>query len=460
MNKFQSYLIFLCVTLLFGCTSVRTPMLAPDVKLPEKWTVISEASVKEQETWWKNFNDPQLDALIDQALRTNNDFTAAAIRVRRAQLQAGLVDTNRTPSVAVGANVGLSHTFNPPATYHSSGMSSSMSYELDLWGKLSSQRDTAHWEAQATDADCRAFGLSLLGTTARLYWQIAYLNQLLTLNAADIDSAEKTLALTRTRYKAGAVSALNTAQAELNLSSQQAFRTQLVQQRVEARHALAILFNQPPQSDIVDPSALPNTLLPAVAAGLPAEVLANRPDLHAAELRLRSSLANVDITRTSFYPTLNLTGSLGTTSTTLINFLQNPIATLGAGLSLPFIQWNTTQLAIRVSKTQYEEAVVNYRQRLYVALAEVEDSLSARTQLMAEETQLALARSQAQRAESIAHTRFKAGFTDVQLWLDAQASFRSAERSVVLNRLNQLNNQVNLYKALGIGAASDRIACK
>jgi NodT family efflux transporter outer membrane factor (OMF) lipoprotein len=415
---------------------------------------------KDQVPWWKKFNDPQLDSLIDQALRSNNDFKAAIIRVRRAQLQAGLEDTNRTPSIAVGTSTGISHTFDPQATYHSSGMSSSMSYELDLWGKLSAQRDAAHWEAQATDADCQAFALSLLGTTARLYWQVAYLNQLLTLNTADIDSAEKTLNLTKAKYNAGAVSAINTVQAELNLSTQQAFRTQLVQQRVEARHALAILFNQPPQSDVVDPSMLPNNPLPTIAAGLPADVLANRPDLHAAELRLRSSLNNVDITRTSFYPTLSLTGSFGTVSTSLLNLLQNPIATLGAGLSLPFIQWNSTQLAIRVSKVQYEEAVVNYRQRLYTALAEVEDSLSARMQLMEEEKKLVLAKSQARRAESIAHTRFKAGFTDVQLWLDAQASLRSAERSIAINRLNQLNNQVNLYKSLGLGAKSSNINCE
>jgi NodT family efflux transporter outer membrane factor (OMF) lipoprotein len=458
-NKSLLYLLVLSLALLDACTHARGPLTPPQVQMPEKWDTNSDALVKEQVSWWKNFNDPQLDGLIERALLTNNDFAAAVIRVRRAQLQAGLVDTNRTPSIAAGANVGLNHTFNPQATNYTSGVSASMNYELDLWGKLSSQRDAAHWEAQASDADCKAFAISLLGTTTRLYWQLAYLNQLLSLNTADIDSAEKTLALTKARYKAGAVSALNTVQAELNVSIQQASRTQLIQQRVEARHALAILFNQPPQSDVVDPPALPNLPLPAVAAGLPAEILANRPDLRATELRLRESLVNVDVTRKSFYPTVNLTSSIGTASSALLSFLQNPIATLGAGLSLPFIQWNTTKLAIRVSKTQYEEAVVNYRQHLYIALAEVEDSLSARAQLMAEESKLVLARSQAQHAESISHVRFKAGFTDVQLWLDAQASLRGVERSVVLNRLNQLNNQVNLYKALGLGASSNSISC-
>jgi NodT family efflux transporter outer membrane factor (OMF) lipoprotein len=459
MRQDSRYLILAAFVTLAGCGSMQTPWKAPEVSVPEKWSAVTDPSIKESESWWKNFDDPQLDALVDQALHANNDFAAAAIRVRRAQLQAGLVDTNRTPSVTVGASTVTTHTFDPSATSHSSGASAALSFELDLWGKLASQRDAAHWEAQATEADCRAFALSLVGSTTRLYWQLAYLNQLLALNASDIEYAQQTLALVRAKYAAGAVSALNTAQAELDLATQEAGRTQLVQQRVEARNALAILLNQPPESDVAEPPELSKAPLPSVSAGIPAEILANRPDLHAAELRLRESLVNVDVTRTSFYPTFTLTGSLGTASTTLVNLLRNPIATLGAGLSLPFVQWNTMQLSVRVSQTQYEEAVVNYRQRLYTALAEVENSLSARTQMVAEEEKLRLAVTQAQRAESIARFRFKSGFTDLQQWLYAQSSLRNAERSLILNRLNQLNNMVNLYKALGLGAASNPIGC-
>lgn len=448
-----------CVGVLAGCGSLRAPWQAPEVPVPTKWSVVTDASIREPDSWWKNFDDPQLDALVDQALRANNDFAVAAIRVRRAQLQAGLVDTNQTPAVAVGASVVATRTFDPPATNHSGGVSAALSFEVDLWGKLASQRDAARWEAQATEADCQAFALSLVGSTTHLYWQLAYLNQLLTLNAGDIDYARQTLTLVRAKYAAGALSALNTAQAELDLATQEASRTQLIQQRVETRHALAILLNLPPESDVAELSELSNAPMPPVAAGIPAEILANRPDMNAAEWRLRESLANVDVARTSFYPAFTLTGSLGTASTTLVNLLRNPIATLGAGLSLPFVQWNTMQLSIRVSETQYEEAVVNYRQRLYTALAEVENSLSARTQLLAEEEKLRLAVAHARRAESIAKFRFQSGFTDLQQWLYAQAGLRNAERSLVLNRLNQLNNMVSLYKSLGLGARTEPLSC-
>mgnify|MGYP000205653070 CR=1 FL=1 len=460
MNIYLRCLALAGFTLLAACSSLPEAGKDPEAQLPSRWATAGTSNIKEAETWWKNFGDPRLDRLIEQSLRRNNDFATATIRVRRAQLQAAQIDTNLTPSLAIGASSARTRRFDPAATFDSSGINGSLSFELDFWGKLASQRAAAHFEARASEGDCRAFALSLLGTTTQLYWQLAYLNTLLALGAADISYAGQTLALTQARYAAGAISGLNLAQAELNLSSQEAALTQLVQQRIETRHALALLLNHPPGTDVVEPLELQSALLPGIDAGIPADILASRPDLHAAEYRLRATLANIDYTRAYFYPSFSLTGSLGTSSTALLNFVQNPVAMLGVGLSLPFIQWNTTQLAIRVSKTQHEEAVINYRQRLHAALAEVEGSLSARTQLQAAAEKLGQAMAQARRAEAIAQVRFKAGSTDVQLWLDAQARLRSVERSVILNRLNQLNNQASLYRALGLGAGSELLSCR
>ncbi|MBS1143281.1 MAG: efflux system, outer rane lipoprotein, NodT family [Proteobacteria bacterium] len=460
MKNFPRSFLLAFFVLLPACTSLPMAGKDPELQIPERWATPSTDAIASPDTWWKNFGDPRLDELIDQALRRNNDFATATIRVRRAQLQAAQVDTNLTPNVAVGANSARSRRFDPTANFDSSGVGASLSFELDFWGKLASQRAAAHLEAKASEADCRAFAISLLGTTTQLYWQLAYLNKLLALSAADIAYAEQTLALTRSRYTAGAISGLNMAQAELNLSTQEAARTQLVQQQIETRHALALLLNHPPETEIVEPSALESAMLPEVAAGLPADILASRPDLHSAEYRLRATLANIDYTRAYYYPSFSLTGSVGTSSAALLEFLKNPVATLGVGLTLPFIQWNTTRLAIRVSETQHEEAVINYRQRLYNALAEVEGSLSARTQLRAAAEKLNQSMEQARRAEAIAQTRFKSGSTDVQLWLDAQARLRTVERSLVFNRLSQLNNQATLYRALGLGAGSERVGCR
>jgi NodT family efflux transporter outer membrane factor (OMF) lipoprotein len=439
-------------TLLAGCAEWRKGAL-PTVPMPASWTsgTSSTASLdaSTQSQWWRGFNDPLLEQLIDDALRTNNDLAAAAIRVYRAQLLAGLADTNRLPNVALGASGSVTRALDAHRSTHLSGLSGSMSYEVDLWGKLAAQRDLARWQAEATQADLEAAQQSLIGTTAVLYWQIAYLNQQIALSDANIAYAVQTLDLVRSRYRAGAASALDVAQAEQGLALQRVEQTKLMQNRAESRNALAILFDRPPQQPAAERASLSNATLPGVDAGLPADLLGRRPDLRAAEFRLRESLAHVDVTRTSFYPSFKLTGELGTSSASLERWLQNPVATLGAGLALPLIQWNTMQLEIKVSRTQFEEAVVNFRQQLYVALSEVENALSGGEQLEQEAEQCALLLEKAQRAETLAKARFTAGATGVQPWLDQQQRLRDAQGAQAQNLLSQLINRVNLYRALG-----------
>src|SRR5690242_1521703 len=136
MKRWTRSLLLAALLLLSACSSVPTPCHAPAVVVPPAWSTATAGSIAEPERWWKNFADPRLDALVEQALASNNDFAAAVIRVRRAQLQAGLVDTNRTPSVAAGASTQTTRSFDPVATSHASGVSAALSYELDLWGKL------------------------------------------------------------------------------------------------------------------------------------------------------------------------------------------------------------------------------------------------------------------------------------------------------------------------------------
>lgn len=438
------------LALLSGCTSASRNAPPPAPELPAQWAgpVARQASAT-PDGWWRRFGDPMLDRLIDDALRTNNDLAAAAIRVYRAQLQAGLADTNLTPNVTLGATGNASRTLDTHQTRRTSGVTATLGYELDLWGKLAAQRDAARWELEATQADRDAARLALIGTTAALYWQLAYLKQQIAFGDANIAYAERTLKLVQSRHAAGATSGLDLAQAERNLAALRADQTQLIQQRTENRNALAILFGRPPQRQAAERDALPDTPLPEVAAGVPAELLGRRPDLRAAEFRLRESLANVDVTRTSFYPTFTLTGSVGTASTSLERVLQNPVATLGLGLALPFIQWNTMQLQIKVSKSQYEEAVVNFRQSLYRALGEVENALAARVQLDAEADERGRALALARRAETLAKARFAAGATGVQPWLDEQQRLRDAQSALARNQLGRLNNRMNLYQVLG-----------
>jgi NodT family efflux transporter outer membrane factor (OMF) lipoprotein len=450
---------FLGCVALAACTSGPTPWKQPALAIPPTWSNAAEGAIGQRQNWWQEINDPQLNALVDRVLRTNNDFAAAAIRVRRSQLLANLTGANAAPSLSAGASTGASRSFDPVSTQRSSESFASFNYEIDFWGKLASERAASRKEAQATQADCRAFADVLVGTTAKLYWQLAYLNQLLAMDDADIEYAEKTASLTYAKLDAGATSATNAADVEMNVMTLQSARRQVLQRRVEARNALAILFDQPPGIVNSEPLQLPEGPLPTIGAGLPAQILANRPDLRAAELRLREALDEVDVTRTSFYPTLSLTGNLGTASNSLVDVVRNPVATLGAGLALPFLGGPSMELATKVSQSQYEEAVLDFRQKLYAALAEVENDLSERVQGIADEETLRLEVEQARRAESIARARFEAGASDIQLWLDARQRVRAVERSLLANRLSQFDNLADLYRALGVGVSLDRTRC-
>jgi NodT family efflux transporter outer membrane factor (OMF) lipoprotein len=444
--------MLLAASLLSACSGlVRTPYVAPASNLPAQWSQQNHTQhTVDSSKWWQQFGDADLDHLIDDALRRNNDLAVATIKVKSAQLQAGIYSDARLPTLSSSTSTSYNRYLrNDRSSYKSSSTAVTLSYEADLWGKLGSQYDAKKWEAVATEQDRASTALTLIGTTANLYWQIAYLNQRLTLSADSIAYAEKTLALIRTQYQAGYVSSLEVLTAEQNLITQQSSDTELRQQMVEARNALAILFDGPPGTSYADPQRLPAHALPLLQAGLPADLLGRRPDLRAAELRLRESLATVDATRASYYPSLTLTGSAGGSSTGLRDVLLNPIGTLGAGLTLPFLQWTQMQLNIKVSQADYESAVVTFRQTLYAALADVENALSARTQY-AEQGRLLERNLEAARAsERLYEWRYRSGYAALKDWLDAQETRRTAEVSLALNRYNRLLNQMTLYQALG-----------
>ena len=449
--------------MLGGCASTFNAVFrTPALKLPAQYsqggavstplTAATPATPAPAGTpWWTRLNDPVLDQLVAEVLARNNNLAAATIRVRRAQLQAGLAEQALQPALAGSASMGTRRSLEGNASSsRSSGVTLSASYEIDLWNKLGSQREVARWEALASEQDRQSTRLALVATSARLYWQLAFVNQRLAANTQSIAYAQTTYQLVQTQYRAGAASGLEVAEAQQALASQQASQSALQQQAVEARTALALLLDSAPGSqEVSNPTALPVGELPALQAGLPASLLARRPDLRAAELRLRESFSKIDATRASYYPALSLTGSLGTSSTQLINLLQNPVAALCLGVSLPFLQRANMQLSIQVSETQYEEAVVNCRQTLYTALGDVDNALSSRQQLALQATRLEESLQAARTAERLYEARYLAGAAALKAWLDAQEKRRSADIALADNRLARLNSQLALYQALG-----------
>jgi len=445
-----------------GCASTfNRPYQAPVLTLPAQYSQASAATAADAAVlvapgaaWWTGFNDPELDRLVAEVLQRNNNLAAAAIRVRRAQLLAGLADNNLQPRFSGSVGTGASLPLEAGAvTTRSNSVSLGAAYEIDLWNRLGSLRDVARWEALATEQDRQSAALALVGTTAELYWQVGFLNQRLAANAESIAYAKTTFDLVQTQYRAGAVSGLEVAEAQQTLASQQASQSALLQLAVQARTALALLFDGPPGTSLSNPATLPVLTLPALDAGVPAALLGRRPDLRAAELRLRGTFTGIDAARASYYPALSLTGSLGSSSAQLSNVLQNPVGTLGLGMTLPFLQRTAMQLTISVSEAQYEEAVVNFRQTLYSALGDVENALSSRRQLAEQGLRLEETLQAARNAERLYEVRYRAGAATLKLWLDAQEKRRTADIAVAENRLARLKNQVAVYQAMGGDAA-------
>ena len=442
---------------LVGCAAVvKTPYQAPKVQIPNDFAnKQSKANQLEidvyADQWWTLFGDQQLNQLVNQVLQSNTDLVVAGINLRQARLRAGLAQDQQ--GIRVNSGVSTGHNFDLNSgndTSQGVSLSGGVSYEIDLFGKLARQTEASKWEALATEQDLQATGQSLIVTTANLYWQLGYLNERYSTAQQSLATTQKLYELVRTQYRAGAVSGLDLTQAEQAVQSQRASLSQIEQLRIEARTALAVLLHIPVQQlNIQEPQKLPKVNLPYIAAGLPAEILSRRPDLQASELRLRQTLSTKDATKASYYPSINLTGNLGSSSTSLSNLLQNPALSLGASLSLPFLQYNDMKKNIAISDLDYEKAIVQYRQTLYQAFADTENALSARTEL---DKQVALQQKNvelAEKTERLTEVRYRNGAIALRNLLDAQETTRNARLSLVLTKQSQYNAYVTLMQALG-----------
>ncbi|MGB3873767.1 MAG: efflux transporter outer membrane subunit [Stenotrophomonas sp.] len=455
--------------LVAGCATTPSADPAADLRVPAGYgrgDAIANAPVQAIErdltappadvradAWWQGFADPRLDQLIARALDGNTDLASAGLKLERARVQAGLAGTELWPQASGSVNANGSRSIDSGDDWsrnHSAG--ASLGWELDLWGKLRGQRDIARWEAQATAQDLQSTMFSLIGQSCELYWQLAYLNQAIASGQANLERLERTAALVQSQFDAGAVSRLEARQARQNIESQRAAQAQLEQQRVETRNALTVLLDGQPWPLADEPQNLDIAHSPAIAEGLPAELLARRPDLRAAELRLRQSLTGIKVTATSYYPSLSLTGSVGSSSPSLGDVLRNPVATLGAGLSLPFLKFRQMQLNIDSADLSYQIAANDFRKTLHTALSEVDNTLSARERLAEQAAAAQASHDEAVEIARLYEVRYRAGATDLRTWLEAQQTRRNAELSLAQARRSQLVNDVTLYKALGGGA--------
>ncbi|ELO1777085.1 efflux transporter outer membrane subunit [Vibrio fluvialis] len=449
MKRYQYSTIALCVLLATGCVA-RSELPEQNVTVPEQWqTGQTQSETQAISQWWTSFGDPQLNQWVEKVLATNSDLAIATLTLKQARLEAGLATSDTYPDVSASVSGERSKPLDGGDRSKSYQASLSVSYELDLWGKLSAAKDAAMWTALATQQEREATAQSLVATTAQLYWQIGYLNQRVELSNNDINDAKETLALTQSQYRHGSVTRVNVLEAERTLAGLEATHRDYLQQRTETVNAFAILFDQPPQDLATSIPALPDYAVPTIEAGVPADVLNRRPDVKQSLFELKSVLATKDNTDTNYFPSLTLTGALGGSSTELRKLLSDPIGTLGADLTLPFLNWNEMQLNRDIAQVKYESAIISYRKTLYAALQDVDNALSAKENYEFQAEKLQKQYDSAAEVARIYKSQYEYGAIDITTLLDAQENERSAKASLLENRYNQLVNIATVYQSLG-----------
>ncbi|EMP6171356.1 TolC family protein [Citrobacter amalonaticus] len=449
-------LVLLALLLLAGCGSLtRSDYQRPLLSLPTQWQPATDTV---SEYGWQRFGDPRLSRVIEQVLESNNDLAAAAITVQQARVAAGLTDTNMTPDVAVSGSASNSKNARRGTSAqenYSSGIT--IGWELDLWGKLARAREQSEWEAVASEQDYHATVLTTMGTTAQLYWRIALYNQQIRNQRDGLAISQQTVQQVTSWFNAGKVGQLDVLQAQQALLERENQWRTLVQQRQNTRNALALLLNRPAEQHADEAPALDVNQQVPIAQKTPLRVIAQRPDIQAAESRLRAALAGYDASRLQFYPALSLDASLNAGSQIFSQWFSDPIRTIGGTLALPFIQWNTQQLTVKQADLAVKQAAIAFRSTAYAALAEVDEAMENR--LSADEQRARLHQSLilSQRRLTLTESRYRAGAVDFQTLLNAQDDLLTLENALAQTQYDYLYATLQLWLAQGGGETQYRM---
>ncbi len=468
MNKL---LIALLALSLSGCVSLPTlRKTSPD--LPAVWPPTSPlplgegAGVREQrlQAWWTQFNDPALTLLIDEALARNSDLLLAAARIEEARSTLGLREADRHPEAHIGGNAGRTRatekgSFPIPSPINNKfQVNLQAAYEVDLWGRYRQASAAARADLLASEYAREVVRAGLAGAVAQAYFQITTLDAALLLTRDTLNNRREAVDLYKLRFDAGIASELPLRQAEAELATVEAAQAELQRQLRQQETALALLLGRSPRALTENPLARGKplrelTLPPTIPAGLPADLLARRPDIRQAEQRLVGAEARVLETRAAIYPSLSLTANLGSESKALSNLFSGPATLWGIGASLVQTVYNAgrTEAALKGEAARQEQALLAYEQALRVAFKEVLDALVANRQARESEAAESRRAEALSRAAELAGLRYQNGVSSYLEVLDAQRNLYQAEQNRIEARRVQLAATAGLFRALGGG---------
>ena len=439
----------------------QPPAGTPDAALPAAAPASIAAPAAARIAWQSYFPDPALQGLIATALENSRDLRAALLRVEEARALYGIQRSDQFPTVGVQAQGSrarvpgdLNVTGQPQVSSQYQVGLGMATWELDFWGRVRSLSDAALENYLSTQAAAQAATLSLIAQVADGYLRLRELDERLELTRETIDSRAESLRIFRRRFEEGAISKLDLTQVETLWQQAKALGTELERSRAAQAHTLELLVGAPLDLPAGPARLNDEAVMRDLPAGLPSDLLTDRPDILAAEHRLKAANANIGAARAAFLPSITLTGAFGTASAELDGLFAGGSRAwnFAPSINLPIFDAGRRQSTLDLTEARRDLAVASYEQTIQSAFRDVSDALASRRWLAEQVDVLrATVAAQAERTR-LAQLRYDHGASPYLEVLDAKRDLLAAQQQLVETRRALLSSRIGLYAALGGGS--------
>ena len=441
---------------LTACQSMRGPEPVAQANIPEQGYLTNTAGPSIAEQGYKDFfADQRLLQVLDLALANNRDLRTSTLNIQRAQQQYQITQNNQLPTIGASGGVLRQDTLNTNGAMTSYNVGLGVTaYELDFWGRVRSLKDNALDTYLATSSARDATQIALVGQVAQAWLSYSFANANLKLADQTLKAQLESFNLNKKRFDVGIDSEVPVRQAQISVETARNDVANYKTQIAQAQNLLNLLVGQQ-----VPANLLPNqrvtrvTKTNTLSAGLPSDLLNNRPDLRTAEYQLSAAGANIGAAKARMFPTISLTGSAGYASTDLSDLFKSGafIWSVGPSLDIPIFDWGTRKANIKISETDQQIALSDYEKSIQSAFREVNDALAVRQNIgdrLSAQRRLVEATNTTYK---LSNARFRAGIDSYLTVLDAQRASYAAEQGLLLLEQANMNNQVEVYKTLGGG---------